>query len=356
VSAPRIVLAAVALVIACNDAGSAGASASDSTGATTSSSTDATTSTTGAATSTSAADPTTTDADTTTSGEPTTSTTSSTTGEDSEGDLLTRCPQVAPPAQRALVTDIELTETSGLIESRTHPGVFWLHNDSGDTPRFFAIDAAGARLGAFDLAAVAAVDWEDMSSGPGPTPGEWLYFGDIGDNDEKREFVTVYRVPEPDLAALTGETAVLSGAEAIRLVYPDKPHNAETLLVDPQTGDLVIVAKGEPTRIFRLPGPVAAGGPHTLEEIAPIQFPAPVATGGDISPRGDFIAVRTYTHAFLWLRPPGASIADAFAGEPCTIPLAVEIQGETLAIAHDSAGYYTLSEGVNSPLWWYAFE
>jgi len=351
--APRIVLAAASLVIACNDAGPAGASAS-TTGDATSTSTSTGTST--GAPVTTGAPPTTggtsdsgvtTDLDTTTS-----TTTTSTTGGDDTGPLL-ECPAVVPPSQVTIVDLDEVYEASGLIESRTQPGVFWVHNDSGDDPRFSAIDATGALLGVFEVDGAIAIDWEDMSSGPGPTPGEWLYFGDIGDNPESRPFVTVYRVPEPDAA--TG-SATLSGVEAIELIYPDEPHNAETLIVDPQTGDLVIVAKGDPTRIFRLPGPVAAGGPYTLEEIAPIQFPATVATGGDISPTGDFIAVRTYAQAFLWLRPPGTSIADAFAGEPCTISLAIETQGETLAVAHDRSGYYTLSEGDSVPLWWYAFE
>lgn len=359
VAPPRIVLAAASLVLACNDAGPADTSASSTTGdATTTTSVD-TTSTTITTTGpvTTGAPLTTGDSDggtsTTTTGDLTTS--SSTTDDNTTGGLA-RCPQVAAPAQLSIVADDQIHETSGLVASRSQPGVFWLHNDSGDGARFFAVDAGGARLGTFEVEDALAIDWEDMSSGPGPTAGEWLYFGDIGDNPEVRPSITVYRVPEPDAAAAGGATVTVEGVEAIELVYPDEPHNAETLMIDPQTGDLVIVAKGDPTRIFRLPGPVAAGGPYTLEEVAPIQFPAIVATGGDISPAGDFIAVRTYFQAFLWLRPPGASIADAFAGEPCTIPLALEAQGETLAVAPDASGYYTMSEGDAVPLWWYAFE
>lgn len=359
VAPPRIVLAAASLVLACNDAGPADTSASSTTGDATTTTSVGTTSTTITTTGpvTTGAPLTTGDSDggtsTTTTGDLTTS--SSTTDDTTTGGLA-RCPQVAAPAQLAIVADDQIHETSGLVASRSQPGVFWLHNDSGDGARFFAVDEGGARLGTFEVEDALAIDWEDMSSGPGPTAGEWLYFGDIGDNPEVRPWITVYRVPEPDAAAAGGATVTVEGVEAIELVYPDEPHNAETLMIDPQTGDLVIVAKGDPTRIFRLPGPVAAGGPYTLEEVAPIQFPAIVATGGDISPAGDFIAVRTYFQAFLWLRPPGASVADAFAGEPCTIPLALEAQGETLAVAPDASGYYTMSEGDAVPLWWYYFE
>lgn len=339
---------ALLLVIACNDSEATSASSSTTTGITTTTGTTAdptstsdpltTTATTGATTTTTTTDPLTT---TTTTGGPLT---------------LTECPTVAAPVQVATVDDPSITESSGLIASRTQPGVFWVHNDSGDKARFFALDAAGARLGTFKIKDIDADDWEAMAAGPGPAPGEWLYFGDIGDNPEKRDVITVHRLPEPDAAAAGGGAVFVDGAEAIDLVYPDAPHNAETLLVDPQSGDLLIVIKDDPTRIFHLPAPLTAGGPHTLAELVPIAFPATVATGGDISPLGDFIVVRTYAQAFLWLRPPGVALADAFAAEPCAIPLAIEPQGETISVARDGSGYYTLSEGEARPLYWYAFE
>lgn len=284
------------------------------------------------------------------------STTDETTTDETTGEMPLVCPQVADPVEIAELDDKDIEEASGLVASRTQPGVFWVHNDSGDDPRFFAVDGAGQRLGVFNVGGGAdAEDWEDMSSGPGPGPGEYLYFGDIGDNAEKRAKITVYRVPEPDAASARGGEVDLDDVEILDLVYPDTAHNAETLLVDPQTGDLVIVAKGVPTRVFVLPGPVAAGGPYMLEEVAPIDFAPVIATGGDISPNGEFIAVRTYTVALLWLRPPGTSIAEAFAGAPCPIPLADESQGETLSFAGDGSGYYTVSEGSEEPLYWYAF-
>jgi len=279
-----------------------------------------------------------------------------TTGAGTTGELMLVCPVVDDPVAAAGLDDEDIAEASGLVASRTQPGVFWLHNDSGDGARFFAVDAGGQRIGVFNVGGAEAVDWEDMSSGPGPKPGEYLYFGDIGDNGEERDKVTVYRVPEPDAAAAGGGEVDLADVEIIDLVYPDEAHNAETLIVDPQTGDLVIVAKGDPTRVFLRPGPVEAGGPYVLEEVAPIDFSPVVATGGDISPGGEFIAVRTYTVALLWLRPPGTSIAEAFASEPCEIPLAFELQGEALSFAGDGSGYYTLGEGSDVPLYWYAFQ
>ena len=77
-------------------------------------------------------------------------------------------------------------------------------------------------------------------------------------------------------------------------------------------------------------------------------------TGGDISPAGDLIAIRTYSAAFAWRRVAGATIADALATPPCPIPLAKEGQGEALGFASDGGGYFTLSEGKFVPLSFYA--
>ena len=90
----------------------------------------------------------------------------------------------------------ELTESSGLAVSRTQPGVLWSHNDSGDGPNLYAIDPSGRLLAVFPVANAAAVDWEDMSSGPCPASllaraplegAACLYLADSGDNDRPAE-------------------------------------------------------------------------------------------------------------------------------------------------------------------------
>ena len=51
------------------------------------------------------------------------------------------------------------------------------------------------------------------------------------------------RFAEPDLAGQRGQQLDVEEAEEFRLSYPDGPHDAEALLVDPVTGDLFIVTK-----------------------------------------------------------------------------------------------------------------
>ena len=107
----------------------------------------------------------------------------------------------------------------------------------------------GTALGAYPVTARRSTDWEDIAVGPGPDgDGDFLYVGDIGDNGAERRSVTVYRVAEPEAAPVPPGVA-LSGAEAIELTYPGGPVDAEALLVDPRTGDLVIVTKSTRRRL-----------------------------------------------------------------------------------------------------------
>lgn len=272
----------------------------------------------------------------------------------SEGDeWLSACPSVAAPVVAGTIEFAELAEASGLAHSRTQP-IVWAHNDSGDAGRLFAVSLAGERLATLELEGVSPFDWEALAIGPGPREGEWLYVGDIGDNAQARPFVTIVRVAEPpQVAGLTGETLVISELEAFDLTYPGGPRDAEAMLVDPLTGELVIVTKGAQTELFRKPAPLAAG---ELESLGGANFPSAFATAADVSARGDFVALRGYGDAFGWLRAIDQSVGEAMQGEPCELPLAAELQGETLAFDALGLGYFTLSEGAAQPLWWYAYE
>ena len=151
---------------------------------------------------------------------------------------VTGCPSWGKPVEQGVVANPAIAEASGIAASRKHPGVFWVHNDSGDKPRIFALDGKGATLATYRLSGADANDWEDIAVGPGPKSGEtYVYVGDIGDNGTSRKSVQVYRVAEP--AAIQGD-GKLTGVDKLKLQYPDEPHNAETLMVDPRQGDLYL--------------------------------------------------------------------------------------------------------------------
>ncbi len=271
---------------------------------------------------------------------------------------LPECRQYADAVSSGSLESVEITEASGLAVSRTQPDVLWTHNDSGDSARLFATDITGVDLGQFTLQGATANDWEDLAIGPGPDPGvDYLYVADIGDNAEVRASVTVYRVAEPDVS---GGSANLTGVEAICVEYPDGPHDAETLIVDPDTGALLIVTKtmAGASSLFGVEAP-APGGCMMAAPWGELTFGVPplegsaMTTAGDISDDGAFIVVRSYNRAFGWRRVPGASLEDAMQGEPCPLPLAIEAQGEALAIAPGGGSYITVSEGDTPTLWRY---
>ena len=273
------------------------------------------------------------------------------------------CPAYGAPMLAGNVLDPAVTEASGIAQSRRNANVLWVHNDSGDTSRVFALSPTGEALGIFMLDAPRPRDWEDMAVGPGPDPDlSYLYLGDIGDNARARASLSIYRVAEPEVVPAAVPPAVMLGdVEIFTLVYPDGPHDAETLMVDPRTNDVYIVVKSGDgvSPVFRAAAPLSAAGDLLLEQVASLTFGqgalrgGNTTTGGDISPSGDAIAIRTYGSAYLWRRRPGETIAGALASEPCPLPLAREGQGEAIGFAADGRGYYTVSEGGAAPLSFY---
>lgn len=261
-----------------------------------------------------------------------------------------------PAVQAGTVTAPAIDEASGLAASRLTPGVLWTHNDSGDTSRVFALSATGSLLGTFNLTGAGAFDWEDLAVGPGPVNGtSYLFAGDIGDNNSVRSSIQIYRVPEPLIPGGPPTTTNLAGVDTLTLTYPDGARNAETLIVDPLTGDLYIVTKSFANeRVYRAPKPAAGSVSIALEFLGTVGVIR--ATGGSIAPDGSEIIVRTLTHAFQFDRDPGESWAEALAQWPTSFLLTNEEQGESLAFAAgpSNIGFYTLSEGSNQPLHFYA--
>jgi hypothetical protein len=254
------------------------------------------------------------------------------------------------------LADPALRELSGIAASSRNPGVLWVHNDSGDSARIFALGANGTTRGTYTLSGAKAVDWEDIARGPGPDPDRpALYVGDIGDNAAARAAIVVYRVPEPEVGRNAG-AVTLEGVDALELRYPDGAHDAESLLVDPKSGELFVITKnlaGGPVGVYRAPADLAANSTTMLERVGTISLPTGLpsaVTAADVSPDGRTVAVRTYGSVLLWDRPPGTSIPEVLEKEPCRGPIPPEIQGEAIGFQDDSRGYVTVSEGSEPTL------
>jgi len=258
--------------------------------------------------------------------------------------------------QAGRIESPRLAEISGLVAGRRNPGVLWVHNDSGAQPCVYAVNLRGDLLGIYRVAGAQARDWEDIAIGPGPEPNvPYLYIGEIGDNAGRYPWIAVYRVREPAVDPnARGVEAATEPAEVVRMVYPDGPRDAETLLVDPLTRDLYVVSKRDLlfSRVYRAGYPQSVSQQVTLEPVC--LLPMGLATAGDVSADGRQVVVRAMAQALLWRRDPDQPLWKAFQGRGATLPLVSERQGEAIAFDPQGRGYYTISEGKNPAITYFA--
>ena len=259
------------------------------------------------------------------------------------------------PSPVGTIPASQLPELSGLASSYVHPHTLYAHNDSGDYARFFAIDESARLLGQIDLPGATSIDWEDIAVGRCPS-GWCVFVADIGDNDLNRTECAIYRVPEPEALPTNGST-ITASFERLPFVYPpaDVPHNAETLLVDPQSQRIFIVTKETtgPSRVYELPTPVTPNVKATLVFIGTLSVPVTAGpiTGGAFNTCGDHILIRSKTAMFELARSPSDDVVSIFSATPVAVPLAVEPQGEAVTYAPDGRRYFTASEqGETTPV------
>ena len=260
---------------------------------------------------------------------------------------------------KGTIESSEITEASGIASSRKNRGVFWTHNDSGGKGRIFAFDSLGKHLGYYLIAGIQNRDWEDIAVGPGPIEGEqYIYIADIGDNSVRYNTKYIYRVLEPKVSvAQTPVDTILYEVERLVFQYPDGNRNAETLMVDPISRNIYIVSKESNTKVYRLAWPYTFySAPtlnvDTLEVITSLPFGAS-AVGGDISPTGAEILIKSRRVIYYWKRGNDETVEEALMHEIQAVPYFQEPQGEAVTWASDSTGYYTISEGQYPHLYFY---
>jgi hypothetical protein len=282
------------------------------------------------------------------------------TGSDARGDAgsttdvvptCTACTAYGTPQALGPSPSV-LTELSGLAASRVHPGLLYTHNDSGDSARFFAITQQATVAAEIHLSGATATDWEDISVGPCPA-GSCVYIGDTGDNKSDRTQYVIYRVTEPTTLPSDGSVVTVASYESFPFVYPDGPHNAETLMVHPQTGRVFIVLKetGVPAPVYEMPLPLQKDTVVTLQQVATLAIPPAegLVTDGAFHPCGDRALIRTTgaTGLFELARLTGGTVPSIFGSTPVSVPVPSEPQGEAVTWALDGRSYFTASETVS---------
>jgi len=280
------------------------------------------------------------------------------------------CPPFGSGVQIGQVQNSALLEISGVVASRKNASVLWVHNDSGDTARVFAMTTSGTHLGTYNLSGATAVDWEDIAMGPGPATGvDYLYISDTGDNDRIRDSITIYRVPEPKVSASQNPVPVdLGNVEALPMRYLVAKYDCETLLVDPLSGDILLVTRDRINEgrfyVFSYPAAQQVPGVMFTLQQPVASFPWNVQVkGGDVSAAGDMVILRPHSssvavNALWWQRIVGPTepLLNVFSRAACPVPVVFEPQGEAIAFRPDGLGYYTISEGSAQPIYFYRWE
>ncbi|MCM3517317.1 hypothetical protein M3673_18900, partial [Nocardioides sp. P86] len=127
-----------------------------------------------------------------------------------------------------------------------------------------------------DVEALAPAD------GPGARPGE-VWVGDIGDNPGERTSGSVTRVA-------VGRGALGAAGTPYELVYPDGGQDAETLLVEPRSGRLLVASTAFlGGTLYRAPARLSPDAPTRLEPVGSVLSIAP---DGAFFPDGRHLVVR----------------------------------------------------------------
>jgi hypothetical protein len=196
-------------------------------------------------------------------------------------------------------------ECSGIIQSQRQPGVLWVHNDSGDSARFFALDAEGALLAEVHVDGARNVDWEDITT----DDAGHLYIGDFGNNRNARRDLCVYVVDEPDVLGAKVPLLRVPVLRTLRFRYADQRAYPESdrLNFDCEAmfwdgGALWLLTKHRSdirTTLYRLdPNSTAE---QVLEPLAGADIGSPVTAAG-VSRDGRFLAVLSYQYIHLFER------------------------------------------------------
>jgi hypothetical protein len=271
----------------------------------------------------------------------------------------------SPVVVTGALQDKSVDEASGLAHSNRQEGLFWVINDGGK-PRIHAIDASGATRGKIKLSDARNVDWEDLASFR--LLGEpYLLVADTGDNQSRRDNVTLYIVEEPDLELDAKPT--LSLAWRIDFVYPDGPRDVESVAVDVERARVLILSKRTiPTVLYEVPLLPRSTGTLTAKRLGPIDsIPQPndyetsiagktsnwhwQPTAMDISADGLAAAILTYDAVHVFQRSAGEYWHAALGRPPInSVTISKYSNAEAVAFGRDNHSIYVTIEKVNAPI------
>lgn len=240
--------------------------------------------------------------------------------------LLPAMPAFADDHELCRFANDTLTEISGIATSTTHENIVWAHNDSGGGPYVYAVDITNCRIKAkLTLGNTDARDFEAIAVGK-----DRIWLADIGDNLDSWSNVELLSFKEPK--ALRDATIT---PQKYRFTYDDRPHNAEAIMVDPNTNQVWIITKQlAHGSLYKLPNPLSTAHVNIATKL---KRQGGLVTDASIAPDASRYVVRDYVDAKLYQGlPPGKK-----AGE---IVLPIQFQGEAITWTADSSALIIASE------------
>ncbi|MEZ6120225.1 MAG: hypothetical protein R3C28_27140 [Pirellulaceae bacterium] len=255
--------------------------------------------------------------------------------------------QYAAAKQLCELEERDIGESSGLIASVRHPGIFWTHNDSGHDPKLYAFDRQGKHLGTCKVDKATCEDWEDIASMQ-INGQSYLVVGDVGDNVKKRAACRLYFIPEP-------KTPKDESKAEYRLdfTYDAGPIDCEAIAYDAQQHQIILVEKimlGVSSRVYAVPLPTVLTKKMAASAKLIGRIPVVMTTGMDISTDGLRMVIGTYGPGYEFQRQPEQSWQEVFTKPGRIISLPQRRQGEAICYGSDGRTLYLTSEKKPTPL------
>lgn len=242
--------------------------------------------------------------------------------------------------------DVRLKEISGLVKSVRYPNNFWLHNDSGDSPIIYRVNESLDILQDVKIESAENIDWEDIAIGNYKGTST-LFIADIGDNFGVRNSITIYVVPEP------GPNAKKAAfKKKVELFYEDGPRDAESLIFDSTTKELIIISKRDiPSRVYSID--LEDSNASTLRFQGVVNLPNSdnvkkkdlyLLTAADSDDNGAII-LKNYLGVYYYAPDTQRSAVTKLLHEfPVKLKYYPELQGEAIALDAENNGFWVTSE------------
>ncbi len=242
-----------------------------------------------------------------------------------------------------------LREVSGANESLKNKDHFWALSDSGSGNYIYLVNQKGEIIVRASIDGVLNKDWEAMAI---DTKRGHIYIGEIGHSTYASSTKTIYRINEPTVDITQRNVDIsISGAISMKYTYSEGVRDAETLMYDPISDELVVITKSYPTSyVYQFPfeentNPISIIGNGMQFSSFPLSSDYLGPTAGDISQNGEYIIVKTYIDLLYWRRNTNdKNIWRCLKSGVQSIKYRLEPQGEAVWWDAEGINFYTLSE------------